>query len=149
MHGCSGSSVSRSDVAATETPSCITGADSSVSCSHVSATETPAIAEPGASIADTGRAVAAVSDPRYAVANPMPVPRVTVAVGRGITVAVGRGITVAVSNRGIGIVIIVTVAIGRGITIAISRPITVAVSGGCEGGTDESARGKPKAGPTP
>ena len=130
MHG---SSVSCSGVSATETPSIADTRYSSVSCSDVSATVTP-------SIADTGYAVAAMSDPRYAVANPMPVARVAIAVSRGITVAV---------SRGIGIIIIVIVAVGRGITVAVGWGITVAVGWGGNGGTDESARGKPDAGTTP
>jgi hypothetical protein len=80
----------------------------------------------------------------------MPVARVAIAVSRGITVAVGRGITVAVSSRGIGIaIIIITVAVGWGITVAVGWGITVAVGWGGNGGTDESARGKPDAGTTP
>jgi hypothetical protein len=87
--------------------------------------------------------IAAISDPRHAVANP--VARVAIAVSRGIAV-----------SRRISIAIIVTVAISRGISIAViivtvivSRGITVAVSRGGDGGTNERARGKPEAGTTP
>jgi hypothetical protein len=88
--------------------------------------------------------IAAISDPRHAIANP--VARVAIAVSRGI--AVSRRISIAI--------IIVTVAISRGISVAViivtvtvSRGITVAVSRGGNGGTNEGARGKPEAGTTP